>query len=152
MKQDHNYFMGVALKQAQKSLETGNLPVGSVIVKAGTLIGEGRNVVNSHIDPTAHAEMTAIRNACSNLRTIDLSGCICYTTVEPCPMCCWAILEAGIKQLVIGARFFGLKKVKVGNFSVEKLLAMTGRQLEIIDGIMVKDCTEIRNTWFDQIK
>jgi len=97
-------------------------------------------------------ERAHVGNSPSKFARASILSRLCYTTVEPCPMCCWAILEAGIKQLVIGARFFGLKKVKVGNFSVEKLLDMTGRQLEIIDGIMVKDCTEIRNTWFDQIK
>ena len=149
MSHDHHRFMELALQQAQISFQSGNLPVGSVIVKGDTVIGRGRNLVSSLGDPTAHAEMTAIRDACNYLKTADLSGCVCYTTVEPCPMCCWAILESGITEIVLGARFSGLRHIKVGDYSIEKLLQMTGRTLKVIDGFRVRECTDLRNTWFE---
>jgi tRNA(adenine34) deaminase len=149
MNSNHHRFMELALQQAKQSLQTGNLPVGSVIVKAESVVGTGRNLASSLIDPTAHAEMVAIRDACSRLKTTDLSGCICYTTVEPCPMCCWAILVSGITQIVLGARFSRLKKVKTGNYTTEHLLQITGRHCEVIDGIRAEECVELRNKWVD---
>lgn len=143
----HHLFMGLALDQARQALAEGNRAVGSVIVKDGRVVGRGRNLALSRHDPTAHAEVTAIRDACGNLGTTDLSGATCYTTVEPCPMCCWAIVSAGIQRLVLGARFAGLENTNVGGYAVEKLLALTGRDLEIVTGLRVAECTSVRNSW-----
>ena len=137
---DHDRFMKLAL-------EAENVPVGSVMVKDGHVIGKGRNQVNSHSDPTAHAETVAIRDACANLQTPDLSGSTCYTVMEPCPMCCWAILEAGISGLVLGARHAEMKRADYGDYAVEKLLLMTRRKLEIVTGVMVADCEAMRRSW-----
>lgn len=147
MEKNYNYFIGLALDEAKISLASGNLPVGSVIVKNGEIIGKGRNVVISQMDPTAHAEMTAIRDACGKLKTADLTDCVCYTTVEPCPMCTWALLESGIRTVVLGARFSDLNKKRTGNYSIEKLLDMTGREMQIIMGIRVDECKTLRDSW-----
>ena len=77
-------------------------PFGAVIVKDGEIIAEGFNNVTSSNDPTAHAEITAIRNACKKLETFDLSGCELYTSCEPCPMCLSAIIWANIKEVYYG--------------------------------------------------
>lgn len=146
MDENHHFFLGLALDEAKIALESGNLPVGSVIVKNGKVVGKGRNVVNSQIDPTAHAEMTAIRDACGNLKMADLTDCICYTTVEPCPMCTWALLVSGVKTVVLGVRFADLTKKSTGNYAIEKLLDITGRNLKIITGIRVKECKGIRES------
>ncbi len=144
---DHDRFMKLALEESRLALEAENVPVGSVIVKDGHVIGKGRNQVNSHSDPTAHAETVAIRDACANLQTPDLSGSTCYTVMEPCPMCCWAILEAGISGLVLGARHAEMKRADYGDYAVEKLLLMTRRKLEIVTGVMVADCEAMRRSW-----
>jgi tRNA(Arg) A34 adenosine deaminase TadA len=107
-------------------------------------LGEGRNLVQTTRDPTAHGEMMAIRNVAAILRTTDLSGVTLYTTAEPCPMCCWAIITAKISTLVLGARHAGFRSSDFGSYSVEALAAMTGRKLEIITGVRVRECEQLR--------
>lgn len=88
-------FMRRAIELAQKGMETGaGGPFGCVVVKNGEIVGEGSNLVTSTNDPTAHAEVTAIRNACQNLNSFQLDGCTIYTSCEPCPMCLGAIYWA----------------------------------------------------------
>ena len=91
---DHEKFMRRAIELARQTSieEKAGGPFGCVIVKDGEIVGEGSNSVLADGDPTSHAEMNAIRNACKQLGTHDLSGCVVYTTGEPCPMCyagCW---------------------------------------------------------------
>lgn len=90
-----NEFMKRAVSLARKNLKTGNGgPFGCVIVKNNQIIGEGWNRVIEENDPTSHAEMNAIRNACKNLNSFQLDGCEIYTSSEPCPMCLGAIYWA----------------------------------------------------------
>lgn len=99
---DMNY-MDEALKEAYEGIEKAEGgPFGSVIVKDGKIVGRGHNRVLLKHDPTCHGEMEAIRNACKNLGTHDLSGCELYTTAEPCPMCLGGILWANIKTVYYG--------------------------------------------------
>ena len=77
-------------------------PFGAVVVKDGLIVGEGKNNVLINHDPTAHAEINAIRNACDNLKTHDLKGCALYTSCYPCPMCLSAIIWANIKEVYYG--------------------------------------------------
>ena len=102
---DHAHFMGLAVEEAQTALDEGNPPFGSVIVCGGKIVGRAHNTVVTGTDVTAHAETEAIRDACRNLRTTDLKGATCYTSMEPCPMCLWAIVLSGLTRLVIGGRF-----------------------------------------------
>lgn len=96
-------FMKEALKEAYEGIENGHGgPFGSVVVKGDKIVGRGHNRVLSKKDPTCHGEIEAIRNACKNLDTFDLSGCEIYTTAEPCPMCLGAILWANIKTVYYG--------------------------------------------------
>ena len=88
-------FMLRAIELSKNGLESGKGgPFGCVIVKDGKIIGEGNNQVTSTNDPTAHAEMVAIRNACKNINSFQLEGCEVYTSCEPCPMCLGAIYWA----------------------------------------------------------
>lgn len=88
-------FMREAIKLSIENVESGNGgPFGAVIVKDGKIIARGVNNVTTHNDPTAHAEVTAIRNACKELGTFQLDGCEIYTSCEPCPMCLGAIYWA----------------------------------------------------------
>lgn len=98
-----NDYMRVANQLAEENLETNaGGPFGAVIVKDGMIIGGGSNHVLENNDPTAHAEIMAIRNACTNLGTYDLSGCELYTSCYPCPMCLSAIIWANIKKVYYG--------------------------------------------------
>lgn len=94
-----------AIELARKGMNQGaGGPFGAVIVKGGTIVGEGWNRVIATSDPTAHGEMTAIRDACSNLRSFSLVGCEIHTTGQPCPMCLGAIHWARIEKIYYGFR------------------------------------------------
>lgn len=96
-------FMKEALKEAYLGIENGHGgPFGSVVVKDGQIVGRGHNRVLFKKDPTCHGEMEAIRDACRNLDTFDLSGCKLYTTAEPCPMCLGGVLWANIETVYYG--------------------------------------------------
>lgn len=98
-----NEFMKVAISEAEDNLKTNvGGPFGACIVKDNKIIGKGSNHVLKNNDPTAHAEIIAIREACNNLNTYDLSECILYTTCYPCPMCLSAIIWANIKTVYYG--------------------------------------------------
>ena len=88
-----------AIELSIKSVDSGTGPFGAVIVKDNKIISEGFNIVTSSNDPTSHAEIVAIRNACKNLNTFVLKGCDLYTTCEPCPMCLSAIYWARIDRV-----------------------------------------------------
>lgn len=102
MNSEHAEFMARAIELAQSGVNR-NLggPFGCVIVKDGSVIGEGSNQVTSSLDPTAHAEIVAIREACQNLNSFQLEGCIVYTSCEPCPMCLGAIYWARPERIFI---------------------------------------------------
>ena len=103
-------YFNKALEEAKTGVKLGDGgPFGAVIVKDNKIIGLGHNKVLVNHDPTAHAEVTAIRDACKNLNTHDLSGAIIYTTSEPCPMCLSAIIWANIKEV-----YFATNRKEVG--------------------------------------
>ena len=98
-----NPYMTEAIAEAVSGIGSGHGgPFGSVIVKDGKIVGRGHNMVLANTDSTAHGEIMAIRDAEKNLNTYDLSGCVLYTTGEPCPMCLYAILWANIKTVYYG--------------------------------------------------
>lgn len=96
-------YMREAIKEARIGIHAGHGgPFGCVIVKEGNIVGKGHNQVLRNEDPTCHGEMMAIRDACKNLKSHDLSGCSLYTTAAPCPMCKGAILWANIEKVYYG--------------------------------------------------
>ena len=98
-----NEYMDVAIELSSENFEKRyGGPFGACIVKNGEIIGKGMNQVIKNCDPTAHAEVNAIRDACKNLGTHDLSGCILFTSCYPCPMCLSAIIWANIKTVYYG--------------------------------------------------
>lgn len=98
-----NEYMKVAIDLANKNLITNvGGPFGACVVKDGVIIGKGSNHVLKNNDPTAHAEIMAIRDACSNINSYDLSNCVIYTSCYPCPMCLSAIIWANIKTVYYG--------------------------------------------------
>jgi tRNA(Arg) A34 adenosine deaminase TadA len=141
--QEQARFMDMALDEARAAAAAGNLAVGSVIVRGGQVIGRGRNLVRTSGDPTAHAEIVAIRDASRGLGTPDLPGSTCYTTMEPCPMCCWALVIAGIERVVLGARHVDVGNTTVGDYTLERLLSMTRREMALSTGIAVDECLSV---------
>ena len=98
-----NKYMNIANELSKDNLKTNNGgPFGACIVKDGKVIGKGSNMVLSSNDPTAHAEIVAIRDACKTINSYDLSGCELYTTCYPCPMCLSAIIWSNIKKVYYG--------------------------------------------------
>ena len=141
----HERFMQIAMQEARRGTAEGNAAVGSVVVRDENLIARGRNLVATQSDPTAHAETVALRNAGAATGHTDFSGCTLYTTFEPCPMCCGAILASGVSTLVLGARF-SHGSSQWGDYAVEKLLKMTGRRdhLCVITGVLARQCLDFR--------
>ncbi len=96
-------WMRLALAEAERAAEAGEVPVGAVVVKGSQIVGRGHNQVERLQDPTAHAEMIAISAACETLGTKNLAGCTLYVTLEPCPMCAGATVLGRLSRLVYGA-------------------------------------------------
>lgn len=92
-------FMRMAIELSIENIDQGGGPFGAVVVRNGHVVAKGANRVVANNDPTAHAEVVAIRNACRELETFDLEGCTIYASCEPCPMCLSAIYWAGIKRI-----------------------------------------------------
>lgn len=99
---DHD-FMGIALDLAREAATLGEVPVGAVIVRDGEIVGRGRNQPIGRHDPTAHAEVLALRDAAARLGNYRLPGCTLYVTLEPCAMCIGAMFHARIGRVVFGA-------------------------------------------------
>lgn len=95
--------MREALLEAEAAMRIGEVPVGAVVVRAGEIVGRGSNRTIVEKDPTLHAEVVAVRDACRTLGAARLEGCALYVTLEPCPMCAGAILLARFDQLFFGA-------------------------------------------------
>lgn len=152
MTDDHNQFMKLALEEARTGMKAGDRPFGSVVVRDGKVVGRGRNLVASTLDPTAHAEVQAIRNAAANLKAARLEGCTLYTSCEPCPMCCGATFYAGIDTLVIGTRITTIDRLTKGlyslrDYSVERLVELTGLKLKVVRDVMSEECDAMYREW-----
>ncbi len=145
MQQHHERFMRIALEDAKKAGLEGNVAVGSVIVRDGEIIARGRNLVSTTHDPTAHAETVALREAGAALKQEEFLGCALYTTFEPCPMCCGAIMASGIEVIVMGGRP-APSQTRWGGYTVEKLIELAGwkSRIEVVTGILTKECNDVR--------
>ena len=95
-------FMQMAIDLSIENVANGGGPFGAVIVRNGEIIAKGTNRVTANNDPTAHAEVSAIREACAKIGNFKLEGCVCYTSCEPCPMCLSALYWAGVSRIVYG--------------------------------------------------
>lgn len=116
----------LAFKEARKAIKNGQSPFGAVIIKNGKIIASAYNTVWADNDPTAHAEINAIRKACKKLKTIDLSGCHIYSSTEPCPMCLsaihWARIDVIVSATTIGdASEYGFNEMLISNQTLKKL-------------------------------
>lgn len=102
MEDRDRYFMSLAIEQANIAEEEGDIPVGAIVVYKDEVIGTGRNRRVQDSDPTAHAEIVALREAALSIKSWNLSGCELYVTLEPCPMCAGAIVQSRVAKLVYG--------------------------------------------------
>lgn len=100
---DHEYWMGEAIAEARQAELLGEVPIGAVIVRDGVIIGRGHNLRETTLDPTAHAEIIAIKEASANLKAWRLLDCTLYVTLEPCPMCAGAIVNSRMPTVVYAA-------------------------------------------------
>lgn len=146
-----------ALKEAEKARDKGEIPIGAVIVKEGEIIGRGHNLTETEKDPTAHAEIVAIRQAGKMLgETLGwrrLSGCSMYVTVEPCSMCAGAIVWARIEKLIIGTmdpKAGGCGSVF--NIVQEQKLNHQVEVFEIEEGSTKTRCQEIVRDFFRELR
>ena len=145
-----NRYMLEALEEAKKAQAIGEVPIGAIIEKDGEIIGRGHNMTESLKDPTAHAEMMAIKDGLKNTGGYRLTGCNMYVTVEPCTMCIGALILSRISKLYIGA--MDQKAGACGsvfNIPIEEKLNHT---IEIHTGIMKDECQKIIKDFFKQIR
>lgn len=142
-------FMTQALQYAQKAFDLGEVPVGAVIVKNGKIVGTGYNMRETKQNALSHAEIEAINNACKTLGTWRLDGCEMYVTLEPCPMCTGAIINARIKTVI-----FGAFDSKMGCMdSVINLCDYPfNHKPEIYAGICEDECKEILQKFFQKLR
>lgn len=134
MCQNHKEFMMEAILLSKNNIDNGGGPFGAVIVKDGKIIAKGVNKVTVNNDPTAHAEVTAIREAARVLNNFDLTGCEIYTSCEPCPMCLGAIYWAHLDKIYYGNTKIDAKNIGFDDaFIYEEIMApLENRKLPII--------------------
>ncbi|MCJ7563981.1 MAG: tRNA adenosine(34) deaminase TadA [Candidatus Aminicenantes bacterium] len=138
-------FMGEALKEACKAAERGEVPVGAVIVSGERIMARGHNQPIKKNDPTAHAEIVALRKACAQQKNYRLAEGVMYVTVEPCAMCLGAIVQARIKRLVFGALDPKAGAVlSIMTFPMER----TNHRMEILGGIRAEECGRVLKNFF----
>jgi tRNA(adenine34) deaminase len=143
-----NDFMKIALAEAQKAFDKDEVPVGAVVVLEGKILARAYNNPITSRDPSAHAEMLALRQAASAIGNYRLTGALLYVTLEPCIMCAGAILHSRLARVIFGAR-----DPKTGAAaSLYEILgdARLNHQVEVIEGILREECGEILSRFFRQ--
>jgi len=141
-------FMKSALKRAKKGLEQGEVPVGAVIVYNGKIISSGYNKRTKTQMATSHAEMYAIDKACKKLKSWRLCDCDLYVTLEPCPMCMGAMLNARIRKLYFGA-YEQKGRSMTNELANSNLLNHT---LEVEGGVLENECSQILSGFFKEMR
>jgi tRNA(adenine34) deaminase len=143
---DHESFMRLALEQARLAADAGEVPIGAVAVSGGGVVGRGFNRPIGAVDPTAHAEVIALREAARALNNYRLTGVDLYVTLEPCLMCVGALVHARVGRVVFGAR-----EPKTGALvsTVQALetLALNHR-FEIVEGVLEAECRDLVQAFF----
>jgi tRNA(adenine34) deaminase len=144
--EDDLHWMQYALQLADKAEQSGEIPVGAVLVKEGVVLGEGWNQSIQLNDPSAHAEMIAIRQAAEKIGNYRLIDCTLYVTLEPCAMCAGLLVHSRVKRLV-----FGAKDAKTGAAgSVLDIVRhpVLNHQLDVLDGPLVQQCADKLSEFF----
>ena len=144
----HEGYMRQALAEAVKAREAGEVPIGAVVVLKGQVISAGHNLKETLQDPTAHAEIIAIREAASKLHSWRLEETDLYVTIEPCPMCMGAILQARIRRVIFGA--FDPKAGAAGSVVDLSMCRQLNHQVEVMDGVLGDECRQLLQDFFGQ--
>src|SRR5438270_3976718 len=142
----HEAHMRQALALAEEAQNAGEVPVGAVVVLGGEVVGAGRNETIARGDPTAHAEMLAIREACARVRNYRLDGCVVYSTLEPCVMCAGALVAARVDTLVFASR-----DLRFGGVRSKFRLAdseLLNHQVEIVEGVLAVESVRLLQDFF----
>ena len=142
--------MRLAIEQARAGIAAGQTPFGACIVRGGAeVVAVAHNRVWADTDITAHAEVVALRGACRQLRTIDLSGCVVYSTTEPCPMCFSACHWARVDRIVYGADIADAKAAGFNELAVSdaELKRLGGSRVEVVGGLLRGECVDLFRQW-----
>ena len=142
--------MKEALKQAQKAFELDETPIGAVITLGGEIISKGHNRRNTEKNPLAHAEILAINEAAKQVGDWRLEDCTLYITLEPCPMCAGAIVQARIPRVVFGAR--SPKAGFAGSVMNILQLDTLNHQVDVVEGVMEEECSQILKEYFHNMR
>jgi len=148
--QQDEHFMELALEQARQALRLDEVPIGAVIVKNEKVIATGYNLRETHQDPTAHAEMIALRSAASRLGSWRLEDAKIYVTLEPCAMCTGALVQARISQLIFGAH--DPKSGTVGSIYNLAKEESFNHQIRIKSGILKQECGQLLRDFFQELR
>ena len=145
----HDHFMRLAIAEARAGIAAGQTPFGACVVRGGEVVVAAHNRVWADTDITAHAEVVALRAACRRLGGIDLTGCVIYSTTEPCPMCFSACHWARLDAIVYGAdiadaRAAGFNELAVSDADLKRL---GGSRVEIVPGRLREECVELFREW-----
>ena len=142
--------MRVALEEAEKALSKGEVPIGAVVVGSGEVLGLGYNKVEGSQDPTAHAELIAIRAAAETLASWRLPDCTLYVTLEPCAMCAGAIVLARLRRLVFGAS--DPKSGACGSVLNIVQQPALNHHVEVVSGMLEAQCSAILRSFFSKLR
>jgi tRNA(adenine34) deaminase len=145
---EHERYMQEALHQARRAQAQGEVPIGAVVVIAGEIYGRGSNSPVRINDPTAHAEILALRQAAKKLGNYRLENATLYATLEPCAMCAGALVAARVRTLVFGARdlrFGGVRsKFRIADSD------LLNHKVEIVEGVLGPECLALIKDFFEQ--
>lgn len=147
---DHEYWMRRAMEEAYKAESLGEVPIGAVIVREGEIVGSGYNLRETTLDPTAHAEMIAIREASARLQSWRLLDCTLYVTLEPCPMCAGAIVQSRVPIVVYGA-----PDPKAGCAGTLMNLLQEDRfnhRVELVGEVLREECGNMLTAFFRRLR
>jgi tRNA(adenine34) deaminase len=146
----HDYWMRAALREAEKALDLGEVPIGCVIVRDNTIIARGHNLTEQLKDATAHAEMMAITAAEAHLESRYLTECALYVTIEPCAMCAGAIVLSRIPVLIFGA--YDIKAGACGTLYTITEDKRLNHQTHTIGGVLDAECASLVQHYFRELR
>lgn len=149
-RQEKEFFMREALKEAQKAYDQEEVPIGAVVVLNGEIIGRGHNLREKEQDATLHAEIKAIRQANQHLGSWRLEDCELFVTLEPCPMCSGAMILARMKKVIFGA--FDPKAGTAGTFMNLLQDSRFNHQVEVEQGVLEEECQQILRSFFKGLR
>lgn len=139
-------WMELALEQARQAAASGEVPVGALIIKDGEIVGQGHNRNLLDNDPTAHAEIVALRQAAARLGNHRLGNCTVYATIEPCSMCAGALIHARVSRLVYGAS--DPKAGAAGSVLIVLNHPGLNHKMEVTSGVLADKCAELLQEFF----